>query len=144
VVVNPALGFDRGELRFSQATFGQIKIIVLGRLILGTFLCYSDDVRRIVPGSNPPEKSPKGKFLTALVSLRRQGEQETTMSTPLERAACARQFLTQILTSRERMLVAACALGYSQTEIARAWTVSTPAVNKMSKRIRLKAERYWA
>ena len=62
----------------------------------------------------------------------------------LERAACAQQFLTQILTSRERMLVAACALGYSQTEIARAWAVSTPSVNKMSKRIRLKAEQYWS
>jgi len=37
-----------------------------------------------------------------------------------ERAACAHDFLTKILTSRERMLVAAFALGYCQRDVAAA------------------------
>lgn len=61
----------------------------------------------------------------------------------LERAACAQQFLRNHLTSRERMLVAAFALGYNQTQAANAFAVSAPAVNRMAQRIRRKANRYW-
>ena len=64
------------------------------------------------------------------------------MST-LDRALCAQQFLRNHLTSRERMLVAAFALGYNQVQVADAWAISTPAVNRMARRIRLKAAQYW-
>jgi DNA-binding CsgD family transcriptional regulator len=65
------------------------------------------------------------------------------MST-LERASCAQQLLTHNLTSRERMLVAAFALGYNQLQVAKAWGVSPPAVNQMCRRIQRKADRYWS
>jgi DNA-binding NarL/FixJ family response regulator len=61
----------------------------------------------------------------------------------LERASLVRDFLEKLLTSRERMLVAALVLGFSQSEVARAWCVSNPSVSKMAKRIRMKAEGYW-
>jgi len=62
----------------------------------------------------------------------------------LERVFLAQEFLTKLLTSRERMLVAVFSLGFSQAQVARAWGVSDPSVSRMVKRIRLKAERYWA
>jgi DNA-binding NarL/FixJ family response regulator len=61
----------------------------------------------------------------------------------LERNALAQNFLTRQLTSRERMLVAAFTLGFTQAEVARAWGVSPPSVCKMTKRIFSKAEHYW-
>ena len=61
----------------------------------------------------------------------------------LERTSLAVDFLRKLLTSRERMLVAALVLGFTQSEVARAWCVSAPSVSKMAKRIRVKAERYW-
>lgn len=61
----------------------------------------------------------------------------------LERAACAHDFLSKILTSRERMLVAAFALGYCQRDVAMAWGVSAASVCQMVRRIRAKADRYW-
>lgn len=63
--------------------------------------------------------------------------------TILERTACAQDFLSRFLTSRERMFVAALALGFSQAQVARAWGVSAAAVSKMSRRVRLKADQYW-
>jgi DNA-binding NarL/FixJ family response regulator len=63
--------------------------------------------------------------------------------TVLERAVLARDFLTKFLTSRERLLLAAFSLGFSQAEVARAWRISDPAVSKMAKRIQAKADRYW-
>jgi hypothetical protein len=60
-----------------------------------------------------------------------------------ERAACAHDFLTKILTSRERMLVAAFALGYCQRDVAAAWGVSAASVCQMARRIQAKAQRYW-
>jgi hypothetical protein len=63
--------------------------------------------------------------------------------TILERSTLATDFLQKFLTSRERMLVAALVLGFSQSDVARAWCVSSPSVSKMAKAIRLKAERYW-
>ena len=61
-----------------------------------------------------------------------------------ERLLCASEFLTNSLTSRERLLVAALTLGFSLTQIANAWRVSLPAVSQMAKRVRLKADHYWA
>jgi DNA-binding NarL/FixJ family response regulator len=63
--------------------------------------------------------------------------------TTLERTSLARDFLQKLLTSRERMLIAALVLGFSQADVARAWNVSNPSVSKMAKRIRVKAEIYW-
>lgn len=63
--------------------------------------------------------------------------------TYLERTECARQFLLSQLTSRERMLIASFALGFSQAEAAKAWGVSDAAVSKMTRRIREKASRFW-
>jgi DNA-binding CsgD family transcriptional regulator len=60
-----------------------------------------------------------------------------------DRAFCANEFLSKYLTSHERMLVAAFALGYSQADVARAWGISPPAVSKACRRIREKAELYW-
>lgn len=62
---------------------------------------------------------------------------------PQERTLCALQLLTNNLTSRERMLVAALTLGFTMVQIAVAWNTSVPAVSQMAKRVRLKAERYW-
>jgi DNA-binding CsgD family transcriptional regulator len=61
----------------------------------------------------------------------------------LDRALCAEQFLGNFLTSRERMLLAAFALGYNQLQVAHAWGVSPPAVNQMCRRIERKATQYW-
>lgn len=60
-----------------------------------------------------------------------------------ERTACAQDFLQHNLTIRERELVVAFALGYSQADVVRAWRVSPPAVSQMVTRIRRKAARYW-
>ena len=64
------------------------------------------------------------------------------MSDP-ERAACAHDLLSKILTSRERMLVAAFSLGYCQRDVAAAWGVSAASVCQMARRIYEKADRYW-
>ncbi|MCA1579158.1 MAG: hypothetical protein LC794_17555 [Acidobacteria bacterium] len=64
--------------------------------------------------------------------------------TNLERNLCAKQFLRQILTSQERLLVAAFALGFNQAEIAIKSGVSAAAVSQMTRRVRLKADRFWA
>ena len=64
--------------------------------------------------------------------------------TSLERAILAREFLAKLLTSRERLLLAAFCLGFSQAEVARAWRVSHASVSRMAKRIRQKAARYWS
>jgi len=61
----------------------------------------------------------------------------------LERAACAHDLLSKILTSRERMLVAAFSMGYCQRDVAAAWGVSPTAVCQMARRIHVKAHRYW-
>ena len=61
-----------------------------------------------------------------------------------ERLLCATEFLSTSLTSRERVLVAALTLGFSLTQIAAAWCVSVPSVSQMAKRVRVKADRYWA
>ena len=61
----------------------------------------------------------------------------------LDRNLCAYHFLTRILTSKERLLVASFALGYSQVEIARACDISEAAVSKMTKRVLQKATLYW-
>lgn len=63
--------------------------------------------------------------------------------TSLERTVCARQFISSQLTSRERMLIASFALGFSQAEAARAWGISDAAISKMTRRIREKASRFW-
>jgi DNA-directed RNA polymerase specialized sigma24 family protein len=63
--------------------------------------------------------------------------------TDLERKFHARQFLSTQLTSRERMLVASYALGYSPAEAAKAWGISAAAVSKMNRRIKNKAAKYW-
>lgn len=63
--------------------------------------------------------------------------------TNLERNFCAREFLSTALTSRERILIASFALGFSQAEAARAWGISDAAVSRMTRRIRDKAERFW-
>lgn len=60
-----------------------------------------------------------------------------------ERLLCTSEFLKTSLTSRERLLVAAIALGFSLTQIAIAWRVSLPSVSQMAKRVRLKADCYW-
>ena len=60
-----------------------------------------------------------------------------------ERTACAQDFLQHNLTARERELVVAFALGYSQVDLVRAWRVSAPAVSQMVSRIHRKANRYW-
>ena len=62
----------------------------------------------------------------------------------LERAACAHDFLSKILTSRERMLVAAFSMGYHQRDVAAAWGVSAASVCQMARRIHAKAVRYWS
>ncbi len=64
--------------------------------------------------------------------------------TSIDRALCAADFLTHNLTSKERMLVAVLALGFTMTEAAYAFGVSLPAISQMAKRIRNKAESYWA
>lgn len=64
------------------------------------------------------------------------------MST-IERILCAEEFLSNNLTTRERQLVTAFALGYNQLQIANAWAISPPAVNKMAKRIERKAQEFW-
>ncbi len=64
--------------------------------------------------------------------------------TSLDRAVCAADFLTHNLTSKERVLVAVLALGFSMTEAAAAFNVTLPAISQMAKRIRQKAESYWA
>jgi hypothetical protein len=61
-----------------------------------------------------------------------------------ERLLCASEFLANSLTSRERLLVAALSLGFSLTQVAIAWRVTPPSVSQMAKRIRMKADRYWA
>jgi hypothetical protein len=61
-----------------------------------------------------------------------------------ERTACAQHFFHNNLTTRERSLVIAFALGYSQVEFARAWHVSAPAVSQMVSRVHRKAAAYWA
>lgn len=63
--------------------------------------------------------------------------------TPAERSLCAAQFLTHNLSSRERMLVAAFALGYTPAQIAQSWSISRAAVTQMTRRVREKAEIYW-
>jgi DNA-binding CsgD family transcriptional regulator len=63
--------------------------------------------------------------------------------TPAERSVCAAHFLTHHLSSRERMLVAAFALGHTPAHIARSWSISRAAVTQMARRIREKAEIYW-
>lgn len=60
-----------------------------------------------------------------------------------ERTACAQDFLQHNLTARERELVVAFALGYSQADLVRVWRVSAPAVSQMVARIRRKATAYW-
>lgn len=61
----------------------------------------------------------------------------------MERILCAQEFLSNNLTNRERMLVTAFALGYSQLQVANAWAISPPAVNRMAKRIERKAQKFW-
>ena len=63
--------------------------------------------------------------------------------TPEERNLCASEFLHNRLTSRERVLVAAYALGFTPGEVARAFDVSAPAVTQMARRIETKANRFW-
>lgn len=65
-------------------------------------------------------------------------------STPQERCLLAANFLTNYLSSRERMLVAALALGYTHAQVAKAWCVSRPSVSQMARNIRQKAQMYWA
>jgi DNA-binding NarL/FixJ family response regulator len=65
-----------------------------------------------------------------------------TLST-LERTVCAKSFISNFLTSRERVLVAAFSLGFSQAQVARAFGISRPAVCQMTRRIQRKADRYW-
>jgi DNA-binding NarL/FixJ family response regulator len=60
-----------------------------------------------------------------------------------ERITHTRFFLRNSLTSHERLVVAALTLGFSQSEIARAWAVSQAAVSKTCRRILRKAEKYW-
>ena len=62
---------------------------------------------------------------------------------PVERNLCASQFLTNELTSRERVLVAAYSLGFSPSQVAKALDVSPPAVTQMARRIQTKANRFW-
>ena len=62
---------------------------------------------------------------------------------PVERNLCASEFLTNELTSRERALVAAYALGFSPSQVAKALDVSAPAVTQMARRIETKANRFW-
>lgn len=54
------------------------------------------------------------------------------------------QFLASSLTSRERILVAALALGFRQVDVASAWRVSAASVTQMVARIRRKADLFWA
>jgi DNA-binding NarL/FixJ family response regulator len=63
--------------------------------------------------------------------------------TDLERNICAKQFLHNNLTSQERLLVAAFALGFKQAEIALKLGISAAAVSQMTRRVRLKAVRFW-
>lgn len=63
--------------------------------------------------------------------------------TDIDRNICAKQFLRNNLTSQERLLVAAFALGFNQAEVARKWGISAAAVSQMTRRIRLKALRFW-
>lgn len=63
--------------------------------------------------------------------------------TPEERSICASEFLQNRLTSRERVLVAAYALGFSPSEVARAFDVSASSVTQMARRIETKADRFW-
>jgi transposase len=60
-----------------------------------------------------------------------------------ERNICASQFVTNELTSRERVLVAAYTLGFSPSQVAKALDVSAPAVTQMARRIETKASRFW-
>lgn len=61
----------------------------------------------------------------------------------LDRNLFAHHFLTRILTSKERLLVASFALGYSQAEVARTSAISEAAVSKMTKRVWEKATLFW-
>ena len=63
--------------------------------------------------------------------------------TPEERSFCATQFLQNHLTSRERVLVAAYALGFSPSKVAAAFDVTAPSVTQMARRIERKASRFW-
>jgi DNA-binding NarL/FixJ family response regulator len=61
----------------------------------------------------------------------------------IERALMAQEFLITALTSRERMLVAALAVGIPQCQIARCWGTTPAAVSQMARRIIEKAGRFW-
>lgn len=63
--------------------------------------------------------------------------------TDLERIACAKQFLRNNLTPQERLLIAAFALGFKQAEVALKLGISAAAVSQMTRRVRLKAVRFW-
>ena len=67
-----------------------------------------------------------------------------TVSSPQERCLLVSNFLTNYLSSRERMLVAALALGYTHAQVAKAWCVSRPSVSQMARSVREKAQTYWA
>ena len=62
---------------------------------------------------------------------------------PYERTLCAQSLFRHILTDRERDLVTAFALGYSQSDVSRSWGVSISAVSHMTARIYQKAINYW-
>ncbi len=83
------------------------------------------------------------RFTNRPVSAVGEQEQREGDMTSLERSFLAQDFLQKLLTSRERMMIAALVLGFSQSDVARAWHVSSPAVSKMAQRIRVKAELYW-
>ena len=60
-----------------------------------------------------------------------------------ERAVFVQEFMRHHLTSSERLVVAAMALGFRQQEIARHSGISPAAVSKMVRRIREKADAFW-
>ena len=66
-----------------------------------------------------------------------------THLTLAERNLCASEFLTNNLTSRERVLVAAYTLGFSPSQVAKALDVSAAAVTQMARRIEAKATKFW-
>lgn len=61
----------------------------------------------------------------------------------VERHIFAEEFLLSVLTSRERVLVAALAVGVPQRDVAKSYGTSASAVSQMLKRIRVKADRFW-
>jgi predicted transcriptional regulator len=63
--------------------------------------------------------------------------------TDLERIVCAKQFLRNNLTPQERLLIATLALGFKQAEVALNLGISAAAVSQMTRRVRLKAVRFW-